>query len=316
MHIPDGFLNGGTSLGGGVMAVGGVAYGIRRTKAILADRAIALAGLVSAYVFAVQMLNFPVAAGTSGHVLGGTLAAVLVGPWVGALCVAVVVGVQALVFADGGLSALGLNIVNIALVGALGGYLIFWAVVRAAGHTRRGVLVAVAVSSWCAPVMAAIAFTVEYAIGGYGTVASQTVLVAMVGVHSLIGVGEAVITTMTVAAVLASRPDLVFGARRIRADTGPVPAGRRPILVFSVIAVVMTSLVVLGATRFASTKPDGLERVAASTGIGTDDSADSTDTGVDRVDTSVGAIAIAGVVVVGGLGGLGLFRRRSIQGFG
>ena len=135
MHIPDGLLNAGTSTGGGIVAAGGVAYGLRRARAIAEDNAIPLAGLSSAYVFAVQMLNFPVANGTSGHLLGGVLAAVLVGPWLGMICVTVVLVVQALLFADGGLSAVGLNVINMALLGSLGGYAIFMAVRALAGRT-------------------------------------------------------------------------------------------------------------------------------------------------------------------------------------
>src|SRR3954470_18797296 len=127
MHIPDGFINGGTSAGAGVVAAGALGISVRKTAEILDEKQIPLAGVVSAFIFAVQMLNFPVAGGTSGHLLGGVLAAVLVGPWAGALCVSVVLVVQGLLFADGGLSALGLNIINMALVGAWGGYLLFLA---------------------------------------------------------------------------------------------------------------------------------------------------------------------------------------------
>jgi cobalt/nickel transport system permease protein len=175
-----------------------------------------LAGLVAAFVFAVQMLNFPVAAGTSGHLLGGVLAAVLVGPWVGALCVSVVLIVQALLFADGGLSALGLNITNMALVGALGGWLAFAALRHVLPASRSAVVAASAVAAWVGVVLASLAFTLEYALGGHEAASTGTVLVAMVGTHALVGVGEAVITAMTVSAVLATRPDLVHGARHLR----------------------------------------------------------------------------------------------------
>ena len=127
MHIPDGFISGGTSLAGGGIAAGGVAVSLKQVAKTLDDRRIPMLGLSAAFIFAVQMLNFPVAGGTSGHLLGGVLAAVLVGPWAGALCVTVVLFVQALLFADGGLSALGLNVVNMAFVGAFVGYGIFLA---------------------------------------------------------------------------------------------------------------------------------------------------------------------------------------------
>ncbi|MGH9117273.1 MAG: energy-coupling factor ABC transporter permease [Acidimicrobiales bacterium] len=211
MHIPDGFINAGTSLGAGAASVGGLAVCIRRSRDTLAEKQVPLAGLTAAFVFAVQMLNFPVAGGTSGHLLGGVLAAVLVGPWVGCLCISVVLVVQAL-FADGGLTALGLNILNMGIVGAIGGYAVFVALRRVLPKTRAGVLIATAVASWLSVVLASIAFSIEYAVGGSGGVSASTVFGAMVGVHALIGIGEAIITTLTVGAVLATRPDLVYGA--------------------------------------------------------------------------------------------------------
>ena len=215
MHIPDGFIDAGTSAAAGVVAVGGLAVGLRRASDSLEEREAPLAGLVAAYVFAVQMLNFPVASGTSGHLLGGALAAVLVGPWVGSLCVAVVLVVQALLFADGGLSALGLNITNLALVGTLVGYGAFLAARRVLPANAGGVTAASAVAGLVSVVAAALAFALEYAIGGTAGVPAGTVAWAMVGVHVLIGIGEAAITALTVGAVLATRPDLVHGARHL-----------------------------------------------------------------------------------------------------
>jgi cobalt/nickel transport system permease protein len=216
MHIPDGFIDGGTSLGAGVIATGTVAVCLRRTAQVLDDRQIPMVGLTAAFVFAVQMLNFPVASGTSGHLLGGVLAAVLVGPWAGALAVTVVLVVQALMFADGGLSALGLNVINMALVGALVGYAIFAGLRALLPRTRTAVVVASGIAATLAPVMASVMFTIEYAIGGNGATSIGTVATAMIGVHMLIGIGEGVITAMTVSAVLATRPDLVHGATPLR----------------------------------------------------------------------------------------------------
>jgi cobalt/nickel transport system permease protein len=160
-----------------------------------------------------------VAGGTSGHLLGGLLAAVLVGPWTGALCVSLVLIVQALVFADGGLSALGLNILNMAFVGALGGYAIFRGIRAVLPSNRAMVVVAAGVAGGLAVVLAAITFWIEYAIGGSVDVSLGTVFAAMVGTHVLIGIGEGLITAATVGAVMAVRPDLVFGAK----DLVPVP---------------------------------------------------------------------------------------------
>jgi cobalt/nickel transport system permease protein len=211
VHIPDGFINAPTSLAAGAAAAGGVGVSLRKAAQTLQDRQAPLAGLVAAYIFAVQMLNFPVAAGTSGHLLGGLLAAVLVGPWAGALCVSVVLLVQAL-FADGGLSALGLNIINMALVTAWGGYFIFLLLRRALPATRSGVTISAGVAGGISVVLASLAFVVEYAIGGNGGAPVGTVFAAMVGVHTLIGIGEGIITTLTVGVVLGVRPDLVYGA--------------------------------------------------------------------------------------------------------
>jgi cobalt/nickel transport system permease protein len=211
MHIPDGFINAPTSLAAGAVAAGGVGVSLRRAAQTLQERQAPLAGLVAAYIFAVQMLNFPVAAGTSGHLLGGALAAILVGPWVGALCVAVVLVVQALLFADGGLSALGLNIINMALVTAWGGYAIFLLLRRFLPATKASVTVSAGVAAGISVVLASVAFVVEYAIGGTDAPVG-TVFAAMVGVHTLIGIGEGIITTLTVGVVLGVRPDLVYGA--------------------------------------------------------------------------------------------------------
>jgi cobalamin biosynthesis protein CbiM len=223
VHAPDGFIDGPTSLAMGVLAAGGVGLCLRRAGRELEEAQIPLAGLTSAFVFAVQMLNFPVASGTSGHLLGGVLAAVLVGPWTGALCVTVVVAVQALLFADGGLTALGFNVVNMALVTALGGYLVFVGLRRVLPATRTGVAAAAGIAAGVGVVLSSIAFTLQYAVGGTGGAEPGTVGVSMVGIHALIGIGEGVITAFTVSAVLASRPDLVHGARHLARPAPPQP---------------------------------------------------------------------------------------------
>lgn len=224
VHIPDGFIDLPTSAGYGVVAAAGLAVCVRKTADQLDEKQVPLAGLVAAFIFAVQMLNFPVAGGTSGHLLGGVLAAVLVGPYLGALCVSVVLLVQALLFADGGLSALGLNVTNMALVTAFGGYAAFWLVRKVLPRTRPSVVAASGVAALLAVVLASLSFTLQYALGGTGGAPVTTVGGAMVGVHVLIGIGEAVITALAVSAVLASRPDLVHGARDLRPDLELRPA--------------------------------------------------------------------------------------------
>jgi len=200
-----------TSAGFGAAAVGGVWYSLRRAAAVLDDRRIPLTGLVAAFVFAAQMVNFPVAAGTSGHLLGGVLAAVLLGPWLGSIVITVVLVVQALIFADGGLSALGLNVFNMAVIGAIGGWFLYRLLIGLLPSRSGSVPIAAGVAAGISVVLASLGFAVQYAIGGEGAASVGTVAAAMVGVHLLIGIGEGVITALVVGAVLASRPDLVAG---------------------------------------------------------------------------------------------------------
>jgi cobalt/nickel transport system permease protein len=209
MHIPDGFLSPEVAGATAVVAAGAVAAGLRRAGTRLDERQVPLLGVTGAFVFAVQMLNFPVAGGTSGHFLGAALAAVLLGPWLACLVMAVVIATQSFVFADGGVSALGANVVNMGVIGALvvGGLML--AARRLLPH-RRGVLLAVAgAGAWLAVVAGALGTSVCLALSG--TVALGTVVPAMVGVHAVIGVGEAVITVAAVSAIMASRPDLIGG---------------------------------------------------------------------------------------------------------
>lgn len=210
MHIPDGFFEPGMAAAGAVVAAGGVAVCVARSRDSLGERQVPLAGLTAAFIFAVQMVNFPVAAGTSGHLFGGVLAAVLVGPWTGALCIAVVLMVQAL-FADGGLTALGLNIIDIGLITALGGYVVFAGLRSILGRKEQAIVAASAIAAFVSVLLAAAVFSLQYAIGGAGGASAGTVAASMMGVHTLIGIGEAIITALTVGAVIASRPDLVYG---------------------------------------------------------------------------------------------------------
>ncbi|WP_207935826.1 energy-coupling factor ABC transporter permease [Actinomadura sp. KC216] len=213
MHVPDGFIDAPVSIAAGAVAVAGVAVALRGARRELDDRTAPLAGLTAAFVFAAQMLNFPVASGTSGHLLGGALAAILVGPYTGILCVSVVLLMQALLFADGGLTALGVNITVMGLVTVIVGYGTFRLLLGVLPKSRASV----AGSSFAAAVISvpasAAAFTLLYAVGGTADVPIAKVATAMVGVHVLIGIGEALITAVTVSSVLAVRPDLVHGAR-------------------------------------------------------------------------------------------------------
>jgi cobalt/nickel transport system permease protein len=215
MHIPDGFINLPPAAGFGAAAAGGVWYSLRRAARFLDDRRIPLAGLVAAFVFAAQMVNFPVAAGTTGHFLGGVLAAVLVGPWLGALALTVVLVVQGVFFADGGLSAMGLNVFNMAVVGTLGGWLLYRGIIALLPKSRPATVAAAGIAAGLAVLLAAMAFVAEYAIGGAGGASVATVATAMGVVHAFIGIGEGLITALVLGAVLATRPDLAAEAPRM-----------------------------------------------------------------------------------------------------
>lgn len=207
MHIPDGFLTANTWVPAWIISIGGIGYCIRKVGQLLKDRVIPLMGVMSAFIFAAQMLNFPVAGGTSGHLLGGVLAVVLVGPYAGAVVIAIVLIVQCLVFQDGGLTALGANIFNMSIIGSMGGYLIYNLVRKTIGN-NKGIIIGAAIAAWLSVVVASCACAVELAISG--TSPLKVALPAMALVHMLIGAGEAAITYLVVAFVLKVRPDLIY----------------------------------------------------------------------------------------------------------
>jgi cobalt/nickel transport system permease protein len=218
MHVPDGFLDAPTSLGTAGVAVVGVGLALRGARRELDDRTAPLAGLVAAFVFAAQMLNFPVGAGTSGHLIGGALAAVLVGPWTATLSIAVVLLVQGLLFADGGLTALGTNITLMGVVAVWTGWLVFRGAQAVLPKRVSMVVPAAAVAALVSVPMAALAFTGLYAVGGQAPIPLVPLATTMLGWHTLIGLGEAAITGLAISAVVAVRPDLVHGARRVLAE--------------------------------------------------------------------------------------------------
>ena len=217
MHVPDGFLDAPTSVATGVVAAAGIAVALRGARRELDDRTAPMAGLVAAFVFAAQMVNFPVGAGTSGHLLGGALAAALVGPFTASLCLAVVLLVQGLLFADGGITALGTNITLFSIVGVGTGWLVFRGVQRVLPQRLPMVPVAAGVAALVSVPVTALAFVGLFAIGGQVPVSLSAVLTAMLGWHVLIGIGEALITALAVSSVVATRPDLVYGARPLLA---------------------------------------------------------------------------------------------------
>ena len=207
MHIPDGFLN--TPVYTSFWAISGttVALALKKLKTILKDKMIPLIGVTSAFIFAAQMLNFPIAGGTSGHLIGGVLAAVLLGPWAGIIIISSVLIIQCLVFQDGGLTALGANIFNMAIIGSGLGYLIY-AWLKKYFQGNKGILISTAIASWFSVVTASFACALQLTLSG--TVPLKIVLPAMVGVHSLIGIGEAVITLLVIVTILRIRPDLIY----------------------------------------------------------------------------------------------------------
>ncbi|MGL5811365.1 MAG: energy-coupling factor ABC transporter permease [Nocardioides sp.] len=217
MHVPDGFLDLPTSAATGVIAAAGVATALRGARRELDDRTAPMAGLVAAFVFAGQMINFPVGAGTSGHLLGGALAAVLAGPYTAVLCISVVLVVQALLMADGGVTALGTNITLMGLVGVLVGWAVFRGVLLALPRKLPSVPIAAAAGALVSVPVAAFVFSVLFAIGGTAPLAFETLAAAMVSWHVVIGLGEATITGLVVASVIRARPDLVYGAQTLLA---------------------------------------------------------------------------------------------------
>lgn len=207
MHLPDGFLTPHIWIPVWLASFGGLSYCLRKTALALKDRMIPLMGVMSAFIFAAQMINFPVAGGTSGHLLGGVLAAVLLGPYAAAVVISVVLMVQCLIFQDGGLTALGANIFNMSFAGAMGGYVIY-AFIRRFSKDTKGILIATAIASWMSTVLASLFCALELACSGL--LPLKTALTAVVLVYALIGVGEAVLTCLVVSFVLKVRPDLIY----------------------------------------------------------------------------------------------------------
>jgi cobalt/nickel transport system permease protein len=211
MHIPDGFLSHGLNAATFILSTGACAYGVKRVNRNFGEREVPLMGVTAAFIFAAQMINFPVAGGTSGHFLGAVFSSVLLGPWASLIIMTMVLVVQCLGFADGGLTAIGSNIFNMGVIGALGGYGVFASLYVLFRKSRKGFFIALAISSWLSIILAASAAGIELAISG--TSPLRVALAAMVGTHALIGIGEAIVTTTAVSLILKTRPDLVAAYR-------------------------------------------------------------------------------------------------------
>ena len=252
MHIPDGFLDAKTAIATGVLSAGGLGYALNRARASLPPRRVPLLGLAAAFIFAAQMLNFPVAGGTSGHLIGAALAAVLLGPAAAVIVMSAVLVLQCFVFADGGVTALGANLFNMAVVAPVSAHLLHRVLLRLSGRATGIWLPAVAMAAWGSTVAASLSCAGQLALSG--AAAWQATFVAMGGVHALIAIGEAAITVLVVAAVRRARPEL------LDVDAPPL----RETLILGLF--VSFGLVVFLAP-FASPLPDGLEKVAQSLGF-------------------------------------------------
>ncbi len=207
LHAPDGFFSTPVALAFWVVTIAALGVSLRRAGAQLDERAVPLMGVMAAFIFAAQMFNFQIPGGTSGHLLGGVLAAVLLGPYAGTIVMACVISVQALIFQDGGLLALGANIFNMGLVGTFGGYWLYRTIATVLGGEQRGRLPAAAVAAWTSVVAAAVLTSFQLAVSG--TTSLPAALAAMVGWHVVIGIGEAVITVGALSFIAASRADLL-----------------------------------------------------------------------------------------------------------
>jgi cobalt/nickel transport system permease protein len=242
----------------GVISFGTLWAYIRSAKDLIADKFIALTGMMSALIFVLQMINFPIAAGTSGHLLGGALAVIVLGPRLGLICLSVVVIIQSLLFADGGLSALGVNVLNMAIVTSATSWFIVKYWIKFIGKNKTSIVSVSVLAGILSVVFSSIAFTIQYAIGGTISIPVGTVLLAMVTTHFIIGFGEGVITALIITLLIRVRPDLIYAYERSDENTTKVS-----FYGLFIILILLFSLV----TPFASSSPDGLESVAEEFGF-------------------------------------------------
>jgi len=251
LHIPDGFLSLVVSATCWLITAVVVSVAVSRTNRSLGEKQVPLMGVMAAFIFAAQMINFPVAGGTSGHLLGGTLAAITLGPWAGMLVMTAVIAVQGLLFQDGGLLVMGANILNMGLLTVAVGYGLYRSVI---GRSRGTKLAVAGVAAWLSVMTGALATAIQLWLSGTARV--DIVMPAMLGVHALIGIGEALITVAALGFILRTRPDLLGeGSASTQGGRGWVVAG------------VVISLIVVLLSPFGSGNPDGLERVAIDLGF-------------------------------------------------
>jgi cobalt/nickel transport system permease protein len=307
MHVPDGFMNVTMSAATGVISFGTLWAYIRSAKDLVADKFIALTGMMSALIFVLQMINFPIAAGTSGHLLGGALAVIVLGPRLGLICLSVVVIIQSLLFADGGLSALGVNVLNMAIVTSATSWFIVKYWIKFIGKNKTSIVSVSVLAGILSVVFSSIAFTIQYAIGGTISIPVGTVLLAMVTTHFIIGFGEGVITALIITLLIRVRPDLIYAYERSDENTTKVS-----FYGLFIILILLLSLV----TPFASSSPDGLESVAEEFGFTQTDGVVLLldDYGISAVNNdfiSTVLSALLGVIVLAIMFNLIISRRKS-----
>ncbi len=307
MHVPDGFMNVTMSAATGVISFGTLWAYIRSAKDLIADKFIALTGMMSALIFVLQMINFPIAAGTSGHLLGGALAVIVLGPRLGLICLSVVVIIQSLLFADGGLSALGVNVLNMAIVTSATSWIIVKYWIKFIGKNKTSIVTVSVLAGILSVVFSSIAFTIQYAIGGTISIPVGTVLIAMVTTHLIIGLGEGIITALIITLLMRVRPDLVYAYDRSDENTTKVS-----FYGLFIILILLLSLI----TPFASSSPDGLESVAEEFGFTQTDGIVLLldDYGINAINNnflSTVLSALLGVTVVAVMFNLIINRRKS-----
>lgn len=298
MHIPDGMLSPTVVVATGVVAAGGFLVGVRGLERRLRDRTTVLMGTMAAFIFAAQMVKFPVGPGVAGHLMGGTLAAVLLGPWAGAVVIGAVLIVQCFLFGDGGLMALGANFINMGLIGAVGGYAIYAPLRRAIGG-QRGVLLGAMAAAWFTVLLGAGAFAVELAASGFSKF--PMVLGWMSLVHAAVGVGEALITGLVLRFLLLTRPDLIHDPEAVP----PSRAIRWGQVAAAGLVVALAVAVVLGPLALLWDRPDGLEFVMERLGLGEGGNSplpapipDYQMPGLQQVQAATAAAGLIGTLVV------------------
>jgi len=308
MHVPDGFINAQVSIGSGIVSFATLWAYVRNAKNLVADKLIALTGMMSALIFVLQMINFPIAAGTSGHLLGGALAVIVLGPHLGIICISIVVVIQSLLFADGGLSALGINVFNMAIVTSLVGWLVITSWKKLFGEANVSIISGSIVAGLLSVIFSSIAFVFEYALGGTVAVPLSSVLLAMLSTHLLIGLGEGIITALIVSLLLRVRSDLVYIKTNeyISNNTSSIYG------LFILLLLCFTLI-----TPYASSSPDGLESVAENFGFLETDGLvlflnDYGISGLNNSFLSTIISAVLGIVVVVGISNVFLkFQKRT-----